>query len=40
MWLGRYGRQNVVDIAERCTMRDLLNWVRILEEFLDKEKPE
>ena len=37
MWMGRYGRQNIVDIADRCTIQDLRNWVLILEGFLEKE---
>lgn len=37
MWLGRYGRQNAVDIAERMPMVDVTNWMLILDEMLKKE---
>jgi hypothetical protein len=39
-WVGKYGKQNVVDLQERATMQDLRNWRSVISEFIDKEKEE
>lgn len=40
MWMGRYGRQSLVELGDGVTMNDLRNFVHILDEMLKKEQPD